>query len=102
MEKCSEDRQPCAWADASHFPAKLMSGREKTLLEGRLLILLAKAPDCGGYIGCAAASSLASCVAVPQSHASEVPVVFAGSRRFAEEWADRFLGAAVSVGAEST
>jgi len=25
----------------------------------------------------------------------EVPVVFAGSRKFAEEWAYRFLGAAI-------
>jgi hypothetical protein len=25
----------------------------------------------------------------------EVPIVFAGSRRFAEEWASRFLGAAI-------
>jgi hypothetical protein len=32
----------------------------------------------------------------------EVPVVFAGSRRFAEEWAYRFLGAAVADGIEST
>src|SRR5437667_8435924 len=31
----------------------------------------------------------------------EVPVVFAGSRRFAEEWAYRFLGAAVSDRIES-
>jgi hypothetical protein len=32
----------------------------------------------------------------------EVPVVFAGSRRFAEEWAYRFLGAAVADRIEST
>jgi ERCC4 domain-containing protein len=32
----------------------------------------------------------------------EVPVVFAGSRRFAEEWAYRFLGAAVADRLEST
>jgi len=32
----------------------------------------------------------------------EVPVIFAGSRRFAEEWAYRFLGAAVADHTEST
>ena len=32
----------------------------------------------------------------------EVPVVFAGSRRFAEEWAYRFLGNAVADRIEST
>jgi len=32
----------------------------------------------------------------------EVPVVFAGSRKFAEEWAYRFLGAAVADHAESS
>jgi ERCC4-type nuclease len=32
----------------------------------------------------------------------EVPVVFAGSRRFAEEWAYRFLGAAVADRVEPT
>jgi ERCC4-type nuclease len=32
----------------------------------------------------------------------EVPVVFAGSRRFAEEWAYRFLGAATADRSEST
>jgi hypothetical protein len=26
----------------------------------------------------------------------EVPIVFAGSRRFAEEWAFRFFGAAIT------
>ncbi len=31
----------------------------------------------------------------------EVPVVFAGSRRFAEEWAYRFLAAAVADRIES-
>jgi len=31
----------------------------------------------------------------------EVPVVFAGSRKFAEEWAYRFLGAAVADHTES-
>jgi len=31
----------------------------------------------------------------------EVPVIFAGSRRFAEEWASRFLGAAVADRIES-
>jgi hypothetical protein len=33
---------------------------------------------------------------------AEVPIVFAGSRRFAEEWAYRFLGAAVGDAAEET
>jgi len=32
----------------------------------------------------------------------EVPVVFAGSRKFAEEWAYRFLGAAVADHTESS
>lgn len=32
----------------------------------------------------------------------EVPVVFAGSRRFAEEWTYRFLGAAVADRVETT
>jgi len=32
----------------------------------------------------------------------EVPIVFAGSRRFAEEWAFRFFGAAIADGGEST
>ena len=32
----------------------------------------------------------------------EVPIVFAGSRRFAEEWAFRFLGAAVADLSEAT
>jgi ERCC4-type nuclease len=32
----------------------------------------------------------------------EVPVVFAGSRKFAEEWAYRFFGAAVADQAESS
>src|SRR5712692_9831004 len=32
----------------------------------------------------------------------EVPIVFAGSRRFAEEWAIRFLGAAVADSVRST
>jgi hypothetical protein len=31
----------------------------------------------------------------------EVPVVFAGSRKFAEEWAYRYLGAAVADHTES-
>jgi hypothetical protein len=33
---------------------------------------------------------------------SEVPVIFAGSRRFAEKWAYRFLGAAVTDRVEPT
>jgi hypothetical protein len=32
----------------------------------------------------------------------EVPVIFAGSRKFAEEWAYRFFGAAVADHTEST
>ena len=32
----------------------------------------------------------------------EVPIIFAGSRRFAEEWACRFFGAAVADSVEST
>jgi hypothetical protein len=32
----------------------------------------------------------------------EVPIIFAGSRKFAEEWAYRFLGAAVGDAATTT
>ena len=32
----------------------------------------------------------------------EIPIVFAGSRRLAEEWAYRFLGAAVADRCETT
>jgi len=33
---------------------------------------------------------------------SEVPIIFAGSRKFAEEWAYRFLGAAVGDAGAAT
>ena len=70
------------------------SGRAAVVVEGNYPDLFRTQPGRGSWL-----ADMLGRLAVRHS---EVPIIFAGSRKFAEEWAYRFLGAAVGDAGAAT
>lgn len=82
---CIEEATPWTLADADVLE-EAETGRDAVVVEGDYPDLFRLQPGHGSWL-----ADLLGRLAVRYP---EVPIVFPGSRKFAEEWAYRFLGAA--------